>query len=74
MPVFIARGANKFGYPSPAKRASKALKALDKFGFYELFGWNKRELKPLGCDRQLWSACLPAGIKRIFEVGGEKTG
>lgn len=70
---FIARGAKQFGYPLLAEKASRALVALDKFGFYELFGWNGRELRPLGCDRQLWSACLPVGIKRIFAVDRENT-
>lgn len=62
---FIARAGSKFNRSWLINAAGKNLEALDEYGFYELFGWEEGELRPLGCDLQLWSACLPAGLKRI---------
>jgi len=64
---FIARAGRKFGRDSLIKEAGKALRALDEHGFYELFGWDGEEIEPLGCDRQLWSACLPIGLQRLID-------
>lgn len=62
---FIARAGRKFDRNWLIDIAGKSLEALDGYGFYELFGWEEGKLRPLGCDRQLWSACLPAGLNRI---------
>ncbi|MCF7890142.1 hypothetical protein K9M78_02880 [Candidatus Bipolaricaulota bacterium] len=62
---FIAKSGNKFNQPWLVTGGSRVLNALDKHGFYELFGWKNGKLYPLGCDKQLWSACLPVGLDGI---------
>lgn len=64
---FIAKGGSRLDEDWLIKVGSRVLKALDEQGFYELFGWDEDTLTPLGCDKQLWSACLPTGLKHIID-------
>lgn len=48
-------------------KSTRALEALNKYSFSELFGWDGKKLEPLGCDLQLWTVCYPLGIQKLLE-------
>jgi glycogen debranching enzyme len=81
---FIAKGALIHGREEILEKSLKIIKALEKFGFPELFYWDNQSgygLRPSnkdspkgtnfgGCDLQLWSAAYPQGISSLLNIGG----
>lgn len=64
---YIARAAEKFGRKAPVDAALGTLDAIREYGFYELFSLSEEGLQPLGCDKQLWTTCLPLGLERLTD-------
>lgn len=63
---FIASVGKRLNRSRLEDIAFGSLDAITEHGFYELFSWNGEKLKPLGCEKQLWTACLPIGLSRLI--------
>ncbi len=65
---FIARGAVRHGLLPVMTTALQVVPILDRLGFVELYYWDDEKLSgprvagPAGCDLQLWSTTVPAGL------------
>ncbi|MFB6291580.1 MAG: amylo-alpha-1,6-glucosidase [Candidatus Bipolaricaulia bacterium] len=62
---FIASVGKRFKRGRLEDIAFGSLDAIMEHGFFELFSWNGEKLKPLGCEKQLWTTCLPIGLSRL---------
>lgn len=68
---FIAQGGVIHGQKEILGKSLKIIRALEKFGFPELFYWDNQSgygLGPGGCDLQLWSAAYPQGISKLLKM------
>lgn len=64
---FIGQSGLIHGSKDVFEKSVQIIEALDRYGFWELFGWDGEKLQALGCDLQLWTICYPLSVHKLLE-------